>query len=189
MTESESAMEKPRKPAVILAEFDSPDTCLRAAERVRDAGYQAWDVHTPYPVHGMDAAMGLASTKLGIIAFIAGITGCISAVLMIQYMNAFDYPIIVGGKPPGAFPSMVPVMFELSILLTGFGTFFGLLHLINLPRHHHPVFFSERFETCSDDKFFISIDVKDEKFHPERTQELLVKCSPRHVELLEDTAL
>ena len=67
------------RPALYLAEFDTPGELMHAAEKVRDAGYQKWDCHTPYAIHGMDDAMGLAPTKIGIISFIAGMTGIVSA--------------------------------------------------------------------------------------------------------------
>ncbi|MGB0678706.1 MAG: DUF3341 domain-containing protein [Polyangiales bacterium] len=168
--------------ALVLAEFDSPEAVLHAAEKVRDAGYQRWDVHTPYPVHGMDDAMGLKPTKIGVISFIAGLTGCLTAVLMMQWMNGYDYPIVVGGKPPDAVPSMVPIMFEMSILFTGFATIFGLLHLARLPRHHHPVFASERFVAMSDDRFFISVEAADPRFDEAQTAQFLHSLAPVSLE-------
>ena len=174
--------------AACLAEFDSPEACLKAAAAVRDAGYRHWDVHTPYPVHGMDDAMGLKPTKLGIISFLCGITGCLSAILMIQYMNGYDYPIVVGGKPPEAITGMIPIMFELSILLTGFGTIFGLLGLTKLPRHHHVVFESSRFAASSDDKFFISIEARDPKFDSKETLRFMESLKPSHLEYIQTEA-
>ena len=183
------------KPALYLAEYDTPNALAGAAMKVRDAGYKDWDCHTPYPMHGLDEAMGLKPTRIGIISFIFGISGVGLAVLMMQYTNAWQlnfldigwgYPIVVGGKPPGAFPSMVPIMFELGILLTGFATLFGLLHLIKLPRHNHPIFISDRFEAATDDKFFISIEASDQKFDIERTRALLDSTSPTYVELVEE---
>jgi hypothetical protein len=187
--------EETKKPALYLAEYDTPNAIARAAMKVRDAGYRSWDCHTPYAMHGMDEAMGLEPTKIGFISFFFGMFGVALAVLMIQYSNAFSfdllnigagYPIIVGGKPPGAFPSMVPIMFELGVLLCGFATLFGLLHLIKLPRHNHPIFESERFEAASDDKFFISIEASDQKFDLDRTRELLESTHPTHLELIEE---
>ncbi|MEM7138305.1 MAG: DUF3341 domain-containing protein [Myxococcota bacterium] len=187
----------PTKPALFLAEYDTPNAVAQAAMQVRDAGYQKWDCHTPYPLHGLDEAMGLKPTKIGIISFIFGMLGVGTAVLMIQYMNnwqinfldiGWGYPIIVGGKPPGAFPSMVPIMFELGILFTGFATLFGLFGIIKLPQHNHPVFESDRFEAATDDKFFISIEAGDQKFDLERTKALLDSTGATYVELVEEGA-
>lgn len=174
------------RPALYLAEFDDVGACAKAAARVRDAGYEKWDVHTPYPVHGMDDAMGLPSTKIGIISFVCGMTGVTLAILMMQWMNGVDYPLIIGGKPADAWISMGPIIFELGILLTGFGTVFGLLHLCRLPRHHHPVFESERFKAASDDRFFISVEAADPRFDLDKTRALLEGASPTHLELVEE---
>jgi hypothetical protein len=187
-----------KKPALYLEEYDTPNALASAAMRVRDAGYQTWDCHTPYPMHGMDEAMGLKPTRIGIISFVFGMLGVATAVAMIQYMNAFSfdlanigagYPLIVGGKPPGAFPSMVPIMFELGILFCGFATLFGLLGIIKLPRHNHPIFVSDRFEAATDDKFFISIEASDGKFDIDRTKALLESTNPTYLELVEEEVL
>lgn len=175
-----------RRPALYLAEYDTPQELYEAACQVRDAGYENWDCHTPYPLHGLDDAMGLAPTKLGIISFAHALIGLTTAVLMIQFMNNWDYPLIIGGKPPGSFPSMGPIMFELTVLLTGFGTLFGMLHLIGLPRHHHPIFNSDRFEAATDDKFFISIEVKDPKFDLLETRAFLEGTDSSFIELVEE---
>jgi hypothetical protein len=173
-----------KRPVLFLAEFETPSQVLRAAEKVRDAGYTRWDVHTPFPVHGMDRAMGLPDSRLGWIVLVCGLTGCTMAFLLMWWANGIDYPLIIGGKPPGAIPSMVPVMFELTVLLSAFGAVFGMLGLNQLPRHHHPVFYSERFERASDDRFFISIEAADEKFDLEDTRALLESLGPSHQELI-----
>ena len=175
-----------KRPALMLARYETPNELARAAMKVRDAGYANWDCHTPYPLHGLDEAMGIKTTRIGIVSFICGLAGVATAVLLIQYANNWAYPIIVGGKPPGAFPSMVPIMFELGILFTGFGTLFALLHLAQLPRHNHPIFESDTFESATDDKFFISIDVSDKKFDLNQTKALLEATQASHVELVEE---
>lgn len=177
---------KESRPVVLLAEFDTPDAIMHAAEKVRDAGYEKWDVHSPYPVHGMDHAMGLSDSRLGWIVLVCGLTGVSAALLMMYWMNGIDYPLVIGGKPPGAIPSMVPVMFELMVLLASFGAVFGMLGLNELPRHHHPVFYSERFESFSRDKFFVSIEVADKNFDMVRTRELLESAKASYIEIVEE---
>ena len=175
------------RPVLLLAQFETPDQIIGAAERVRDAGYQKWDVHTPYPVHGMDAAMGLSDSRLGWIVLACGLTGLLAAVSMMQWMNGYDYPLVIGGKPPEAYASMVPIMFELTVLIAAFGATFGMLGLNQIPRHHHPVFYSERFEASSNDKFFISIEAEDEQFDPDATRAFLEGLTPSYLELVEET--
>jgi hypothetical protein len=174
------------KPDLLLAEFDSPADCLHAAEKLRDAGYTHFDTHTPFPIHGMDAAMGLPDSKLGLIVFPIGLTGTTLAFLMMWWMNGVDYAIVIGGKPPFSIPSMIPIMFELTVLLSAFAAVLGMFHLNRLPRHHHPVFNSERFAAFSNDKFFVSVEATDPKFHAERTKKLLEDLHPTHVEELFD---
>ena len=174
------------RPVLYLAEFETPDAAVHAAEKVRDAGYEKWDVHTPWPVHGMDKAMGMGDSRLGWIVLLAGLTGLACAVLMMQWMNGYDYPLVIGGKPPDAIASMVPIMFELTVLLSSFGAVFGMLGLNELPKHHHPVFYSERFENASNDKFFISIEAEDKTFDLRKTRALLESLHASHVELVEE---
>lgn len=177
-----------KKPALYLAQYETPGACLHAAEKLRDAGYKNFDAHTPFPVHGMDAAMGMGDSKLGWIVLPAGITGCALAFTMMYWMNAVDYPIVIGGKPPGAIPSMIPIMFELTVLLSCLTTVFGMFGLNKIPRHHHPIFNSDRFAAATDDKFFISVEVEDPKFHLERTKKVLEGTHPTFIELVEDDA-
>lgn len=173
-------------PALILAEFDSPGAVLHAAEKLRDAGYTQFDSHSPFPIHGMDAAMGLSDSKLGLIVFPAALTGTTLAFLMMWWMNGVDYPLVIGGKPPYSLPSQVPIMFEVTILLSAFATVFGMFHLNRLPRHHHPIFNSERFKAFSDDKFFLSVESSDPKWSLEKTKALVESTHPKHVELVFD---
>jgi hypothetical protein len=178
-----------RIPSIILAEFKSAHDVLHAAEKVRDAGYVRWDAHTPFPVHGMDRAMGLRDSRLGWIVLLFALTGLTGAFAMMHWMNGVDYPTVVGDKPPGApeaLPSMVPILFELTILLSAFGAVLGMFHLNKLPRHHHPVFESDRFRLASDDRFFISIEADDPKFDVEKTRALLAGAHAANVEVIEE---
>jgi Protein of unknown function (DUF3341) len=106
-----------------------------------------------------------------------------------HWMNGIDYVTVVGDKPPGApqtLPSMVPILFELTILLSAFGAVFGMLGLNQLPRHNHPVFASDRFRKASTDRFFISIEAEDPKFDVKATKEFLERMHPSHVEVVEE---
>jgi hypothetical protein len=175
------------RPVLYLAEFDTPDEVIHAAEKIRDAGFDKWDVHTPWPLHGMDKAMGLADSRLGWIVITFGLTGTLLAVTMMQWMNGYDYPLVIGGKPPDAFASMVPIMFELTILLSALSATFGMFGLNQLPKHYHPIFFSDRFESCSHDKFFISIEAEDKQFDLEKTKKFLEALKPSYLELVKET--
>ena len=183
-TEASEAAES--RPLLYLAEYETPADVMHAAEKVRDAGYAKWDVHTPFPVHGMDRAMGLRDSSVGWIVLGMGLTGLAVAFLLMWWTNGIDYPYVIGGKPGYSLPSMIPVMFELTILLSAFGAVFGMFGLNQLPRHHHPVFYSERFERCSDDRLFISIEASDPAFDLEDTRALLEGTHPSHIELIQE---
>ncbi len=171
---------------LLLAEYETPAACLHAAEKLRDAKYKNFDAHTPFPVHGMDAAMGLKDSKLGWFVLVAGTTGMTAGFCMMYWMNAIDYPLIIGGKPPGSFPSMIPIMFELTILFSGITAVFGMFGLNQLPRHHHPIFNSDRFRSATNHRFFVSVESLDPKFDREKTKALLESTHPSHIEFVAD---
>jgi hypothetical protein len=169
-----------------LAEFETPAEVMHGAEKVRDAGYKRWDVHTPYPLHGMDAAMGVRSSRVGWFTFFGGLTGYTTGMLMIWYMNAFDYALVVGGKPLFSPLFAFPVSYELTILLAAFGTLFGMLFLNRLPRLHHPLLKNLRFRHVTHDRFYIVIEAGDPKFSEQETRKLLEAAGSKHIEAVEE---
>ena len=186
-----------------LAEFDGAADLYHAAEHVRDAGYQRWDVHSPFPIHGMDKAMGNPKSILPKLVFVGGMTGtCVAFVLQTLTQTNFwssiglgflqklaeTYPTIVQAKPTDIWtlPAFFPVMFELTILFSAFTTLFGLLALMGLPRLNHPLFASKQFAKFSDDGFFVCIEARDPKFSQEGTKALLEKIGGKNIELVED---
>jgi hypothetical protein len=168
------------------AEFDSAAAVLSAAEKVRDAGYRRWDVFSPFPVHGLDKVMGLGNSKVGWFSFLFGAGAFIGTMAMIWYMNDFDYPIVIGGKPMFSTPMSVVPSYILLVLMAGLGTFIGMIALNELPRHHHPLFAKKRFELVSRDKFFLVIGSSDPKFSETETRKLLEGVGGGHVEMVED---
>ena len=171
----------------LMAVFDTPGDAMRAAEQVRDAGYSKWDVHTPYPVHGMDAAMGISNSKVGWFTFIGGATGYTTGMIMIWWMNAFDYKIVIGGKPMFSPFYAFPVSYELTILLASFGSLIGMFLLNRLPRLHHPLLKNRRFcQGASHDKYILVIETADPKFNAEETRKLLASVGSKHIEMVED---
>lgn len=166
----------------VLAEFETAADILHAAERVRDAGFQRWDVFTPFPIHGMDKAMGMRNSRVGWFAFAGGVVGYACGMLMIWWMNAADYRIVVGGKPFFSPFSAFPPSYELTILLGAFGAILGMLFLNRLPRLHHPLLKHGRFALASHDRFFILIETGDPKYSPADTRRLLEAAGSKHIE-------
>jgi len=168
-----------------LAEFENPHDLLAAAEKVRQAGYNKFDCHSPFPIHGMDEAMGLKRSPLGWIVGICAFGGAGVAVLLQWWTAAVAYPLVIAGKPYFSYQAYVPIGFGLAVLFGAVSAFIGMLALNKLPQLWHPVFFSERFEKMSTDGFFISIESNDAKFDEPATMEFLKSIGGEHVELLE----
>ena len=174
------------RPYGIIAEFETAADVLHAAEKVRDAGFHRWDVYTPFPVHGMDKAMGIKNSKVGWFAFIGGVTGYTLGMLMIWFMNAVNYPIVVGGKPMFSPFSAFPPSYELTILLGSFGALFGMLFLNRLPRLYHPLLKNRRFALATHDRFFVVIETEDPKYSETDTRRLLESIGSKHIEVVEE---
>jgi len=168
--------------AGLLAEFDGPEPLRLAAERVRDLGYVHWDVYSPYPVHGIERAMGIRPTVLPWLVLLFGVAGCAAAILMQWWMNARDYPVLVSGKPLWSLPANIPIAFELVILFAAAAAFIGVLGLNRLPQFWHPVFSSPRFRRATTDGFFLGIEAQDPRFHETSTRELLESLGATTVE-------
>ncbi|MDR0353567.1 MAG: DUF3341 domain-containing protein [Opitutaceae bacterium] len=173
------------QPNSLIATFETTAGILRAAETVRDAGYKHWDCITPFPVHGLDKAMGVARSRVPRFSLAGGITGFCTGMSMIWFMNKFDYPLIVGGKPFFSPLFAFPVSYELTILFTAFATIGGMLFLNRLPMHYHPVLKYDHIHRGLDDRFFIVIESRDPKFNLEATRALLEKAGGADITELE----
>jgi len=164
-------------------EFDSARDLYHAAEKVRDAGYKRWDTFSPFPIHGMDTAMGLPKSWLSALVFIGGLAGFSTAILVEFGTSSFLYPLIVDGKPTNlmTIPAFFPIMFELTILFSALTATFGMLALNGLPRWNHPLFNWDRFKKVTEDKFYIAIEASDEKFSLEETLHFLQSLGGSHI--------
>jgi molybdopterin-containing oxidoreductase family membrane subunit len=172
-------------PYGLLAEFDSPAAVLRAAEKSRGQGLQRWDVFTPYPVPGLDRAMGLRNSSVGGFALVGSALGFLAGMAMVWFMNQRDYPIPIGGKPLFSPFSALPTAFETMILLGAFGTLFGMLWFNRLPRWHHPLLKHRRFALATRDRFFLLIECGDPKYEEAQARKLLASLGSRRIELVE----
>ncbi|MCA9692863.1 MAG: DUF3341 domain-containing protein [Myxococcales bacterium] len=170
----------------LLAEYDSARGIYKACEKVRDAGYTCWDAHTPFPVHGLDGAMGLKNSPLPWIVFGMGMTGALFGITLQYWTSAVDYPLIIASKPLFSYQAFVPVTFELGILFSAFGAVFGMLGLNKLPTLYHALFKVPKFARATDDRFFISIEARDPNYDPGRTRKLLEGTGAVSVEEVED---
>ncbi len=171
-----------------VAEFESAGDIYHAAEKARDEGFQRWDVHSPFPIHGMDKAMGLNKSILSWIVFVGGAAGTLTAFLLQYLTQVVIYPTYVQDKPAtlATTPAFFPVMFELTVLFSAFTALFGSMILNRMPRLNHPLFASKQFHRCSDDAFFLVIEARDPKFSQDGTKKFLEELGGKNIELVED---
>ena len=143
----------------VLGEFASAEELLEGTRKVRERGHKSLDTHTPYPVHGLEAALGLGRPKIPTLVLLGAIAGACIAYGMIYYMNVLDWPINIANRPAHSPPTMVPITFELAVLLAGSSSFFGFFALAGLPKPYHPVFEADSFASASIDGLFLSVEV------------------------------
>lgn len=171
----------------LLAEYDTPTQLVRASKKVRDAGFSRWDTFTPFPIHGIEKAMGIKMTMLPWIVMGAALMGLTTALVFQWWSNGVDYPWLVSGKPFWSWPANVPIIFELTVLFSAFATLASMLVLNNLPLLSHPLDLKERFGRATDDKFFLVIQARDAKFDEVEVRRLLEATSPVVIDsVLED---
>lgn len=169
----------------VLAEFAGPRALLAGAARLRDAGYTRFDAYSPYPIHGMDRAMGFSRSRLGWWCAGGALAGVVIAAVLQWAPSAVIYPLIVGGKPYASWPAFVPIMFELAVLLAAFATLIGMFKLNGMPDWYHPALKNASFLRASDDRFFLVVDPRDPTFDPDRTAAALADAGGRSVTPLE----
>jgi hypothetical protein len=142
----------------VVGSFDDEAVLFPAVKNVRKAGYKIHDVYTPFPVHGLDHALGLRETSLHTAGFIYAVTGTTTALSFISWVFTKDWPLNIGGKPHFALPAWIPIMFELTVLFAAVGmvlTFCYLCQLSPFVKKHH---FSAR---ATDDHFVMVIECTD----------------------------
>ncbi len=169
---------------LVLAEFESTSALLHAAEKVRSAGYTKFDCHSPFPIHGMDDAMGLKRSPLGYIVGVAGTLGLLGMITLTWWTSTVDYRFLISGKPFFSWQAYIPVIFAITVLCSAFGAFFGMLSLNQLPKLFHPVFNSERFARVTDGGFFVSIQSDDPMFDESKVVAFLESIGGSNVEVV-----
>jgi hypothetical protein len=164
--------------------FETPAELYHACEALRDAGYQRFDAHTPFPVHGLEKAMGLRPTRFPWLVLGGGLSGLSFAVALAYFTQVIDYPLNIGGKLAWSYQAFIPVFFELTILFAGLTCFFGVWAVNGLPRLNHPTFNHPSFHRATDDVFFVSVEAEDPRFDRAGTRSMLQGLGAREVEEL-----
>ena len=170
----------------LMAEFDTPGQLLKAAHKIREAGYTRTDAYSPFPIHGLAEAIGFRERAVAPIVLAGGLTGLIAGYGLEYWTQVIQYPLNIGGRPYHAWVNFIPPAFETTILFAAFAAVFGMLALNGLPQPYHPVFAAKRFALATSEKFFLAIEATDPKFDVKATRDFLASLSSREVVELEN---
>ena len=186
------------KPFAMIGEFDSVDGILHAAEAAYRAGYRRMDVHSPFPVHGIDGALRTPQTILPWIVLVMGLTGMFLGINLTVYtmgtwtgiagipVSLESYPYLISGKPYYSIAAYVPVIFELTILFSAYTAVFAMFFMNKLPMLFHPLSKSDTFRRCTDDRFILAIEATDPNFDMEDTRGFLERQHALSTEVIRD---
>jgi hypothetical protein len=173
-------------PHALIAEFDNVDSVIAAARQAREAGYTRMDVHSPFPIHGIDKVLKTPPTILPWIVLGGGLFGLFGALALTIGTMAYDYPYMISGKPFISLPAFIPIIFECTILVAGITATVFMLLLNKLPLLSNPLLQSERFRRATNDRFFLVIEAKDRRFDKDQTHQFLTRQQPLAVELVNE---
>ena len=169
----------------LIAEFDDPDDLIGAATAAFHKGYRTMDAYSPFPVHGLDDALGIQETKLPWFTLAAGLTGAIGGFGMQWFASVIHYPYDIGGRPYFSWPAFIPVTFEMNILFASFTTGLVMLAMNGLPMPYHPVMNAKNFERATSDRFFLCIEHDDPQYDAVATREFLETLEQKPLEVSE----
>jgi molybdopterin-containing oxidoreductase family membrane subunit len=167
------------------ASFAGPAELLAAAQKLYERGYRRFDAHSPFPVHGMEGAMGLRRSKVPFFTLAGGLFGFAFAQSLQWYQSAVAYPLITGGKPLNSTEAFLPITFETTILYAAFGAVAGMLITNGLPRLYHPAFRGRSFSKATGDGFILTVEADDPRFDFHETPALLAAAGGTSIELLD----
>jgi hypothetical protein len=180
-------MRAERRPLIhgLMAEFAAPDGLIRAIREARREGYRRVDAYTPYPIEEVSEALALPRSKMPLIVLVGGLLGLSGGYFLQYWVNAWAYPMNVGGRPIHSWPAFIVPTFEMTILCASIFAVLGMFALNGLPQPYHPVFNVPRFAAASRDRYFLVIEAADPKFDRGATADFLRGLDAREVSEVE----
>jgi len=160
--------------------YDDDDVVLKAVKDVKEAGVRIHEVYTPFPIHGLDIALGHPRTRLGIAAFLFGLSGTLTALALTYYTEGFDWPMIVGGKDSYSPVIYIPIIFELTVLFCALGMVATFLISNGLGPTVKPLMYDLR---TTDNKFAMAIDLSKNNIVEGDIEQILKKSGAAEVNI------
>jgi len=165
----------------LVAAFDDEEHLVAAAKQAKAAGYKNLRAFTPFRVEALAEVIGKPANVLPWLVVGALIVGAILGYVLQYYTDVISYPINVGGRPFNSWPAFMIVCFELAILFAALTAVGGLFVLNGLPQPYHPIFNTPDFDLASGERFYLCVEVADQRFHLQRTREFLQSLDPQSV--------
>src|ERR1700687_5322003 len=170
-----------------VAECETAEELIAAAEKTRLAGYRRFEAYSPFPIEGLAEAIGLKRNAVPLITLIGGLCGGFGGFGLQYWVAVIAYPLNIGGRPLNSWPAFIPVTFEMTVLGAALSAVFGMLALNGLPRPHHPLFNVQRFvKHTTSDRFFLCIEARGPKFNLSDSIHFLKGLNPSHINEVED---
>lgn len=169
----------------MVAEFGDATALVQAATQVRDYGFRRFEAYAPYPIKALDKVVP-GTNLVPFFTLAGGLLGAAIAWSMQYYIAAIDYPIDVGGRPLYSWPAFIPILFELTVLLSAGACFFGTLWLCGFPKPHFALFNLPEFARASSDRFFLCVRSDEPMYQPDDTTAFLNGLNPIGVWEVED---
>jgi hypothetical protein len=175
----------PDKVYAVMGDFAEPEELVAAGHELRGMGYTKLDAMSPFPVHGIDEALGIPRSKIGWIVLVGALAGILTAQVLIYYVGVIDYPLVIGGKPLFDFTFSIPPTFELAVLFSSITAFVFTWALSGLPRLYHPSGNYRNAHRASDDRFLLVIESEDPRFDPQQCTADMLGVGAQNVEVVE----
>ena len=169
----------------LMAEFTDAHQIIEASRRAREAGYRDLEAYSPFPVEGLSEALDQRDMSVPWLMFIAGAVGAVGGFAFLVWTLGVDYPLNIGGRPLFAWPSYIPITFEITVLLAALTGIVSMFMLNGLPAFYHPVFDHPDFPRATSDRFFLCIEATDPRFNREETRRFLESLGPVDVDEVE----
>ena len=170
----------------VLGLFDTSQQLMDAIPAVKARALGRLEAYSPYPIHGIDKALGLRKSPVGGMVFVLGLIGAISAIVFELWAEGIDYPVLTGGKPLFSWQAFIPIMFEVTVLFACFTSGLGMLLLLNrLPAFRHPMLRSKSMPLITRDKFALAVEADAEALDVDAVSSALRDAGANSIEVIE----